>query len=170
MSVCGVWKILLNPAIEPNVSGGIFWRGFHNENMPEYPAWRYHKIHEPILVKDSTEDAEWAQKGYEPINVPISANTGFINWFWDIEDMSPRQLCVFAQEEYGVDLPVEASQEKLMKAVFELVKWAPQNRNRLVLMAHTIKMNYDETLEEIKRMAFGGNGCCTETERRVVEL
>jgi len=155
---------------EPNVSGGIFWRGFTERNMPKYPAWRYHKIHEPILVHDTDEDAAMVKHGYEPINVPISANTGFINWFWDIEDMSPRQLCVFVKDEYGVDLPEDAPQEKLQRAVFELIKWAPQNQNRLVLMAHTIKMNYDETLEEIKRMAFGGNGCCTETETKVVEL
>jgi len=155
---------------EDNVSGGIFWRGFNDRPTPKYPAWRYHKIHQPILVNDTDEDGLMREKGFEPINVPISANTGFQNWFWDIEDMSPRQLCVFAREEYGVDLPADADQMKLQKAVFELVKFSPQNRNRLVLMAHTIKMNYDETLEEIKRMAFGGNGCCTETESRVVEL
>jgi hypothetical protein len=110
------------------------------------------------------------EQGYAPINVPISANTGFINWFWDVEDMSPKQLCVFAREEYGVDLPEDANQIKLQKAVFELIKYSPQSRNRLVLMAHTIKMNYEETLEDIKRMAFGGNGCCTETETKEVYL
>ncbi|MFH2076314.1 MAG: hypothetical protein ABIJ57_13375 [Pseudomonadota bacterium] len=155
---------------EDNVSGGIFWRGINNQKTPKYPVWRYHKIHEPILVNNTDEDELIRQKGYAPINVPISANTGFINWFWDIEDMSPRQLCVFAREEYGVDLPEDANQITLQKALFRLIKNAPQNQNRLVLMAHTIKMNYDETLEEIKRMAFGGGGCCTETETKEVVI
>jgi hypothetical protein len=127
-----------------------------------FPGWRYHKILDPILVNNTGEEDAARLKGYDDPGHCVMANKQLINWFWDIEDMSTRQLVVYAQEEYGVELPIEAGQTELAKAVFELGRWAPQNRDRIVLMAHTLKMNLDETIEEIKRMAAGPPG--TETE------
>lgn len=118
----------------------------------KYPVWLYHADKEPLLVENEEEEAEAKRNGYDSIRAADMSNKHLVNWFWDLEDFSPRQLQVFAREEYGVDLPIEAGQEKLFKAVAELTRFAPQNRNRLVLMAHTIKMNYDETLEAIKHM------------------
>jgi hypothetical protein len=91
------------------------------------------------------------------------SNKQLINWFWDLEDMSPRQLVVFAKDEYGVDLPIDAGQDRLFKAVVELTRCAPQNRNRLVLMAHEIYMEYDATVAEIRRMMDNPKGMEAET-------
>lgn len=133
--------------------------------FPRYPLWLYKDGVDPLLVKDTCEEDAARQDGFDSITAGILANKHLINWFWDLEDMSARQLKIYAQEEYGVDLPVEAGQEKLFKAVCELTRHAPQNRNRLVLMAHTIKMNYDATLAEIERMLKpGALGVESETE------
>lgn len=136
---------------------GIWFRGIPGLNgYKKYPSWRYHKIKDPIVVHDTEEDQRVRLDGYEPVNIPITSNKYLSNWFWDLEDLSPKQLVVFAKEEFEIDLPIEAGQERLLKAVMELSKHAPQNRGRITLMAHTIKMNYDETLLEIRKMADKG--------------
>lgn len=120
--------------------------------MPQYPRWLYHDGADPICVSNTDAEAEARANGYDSITAAAMSNRQLVNWFWDLEDMSPKQLRVYAREEYEVDLPAEASQETLFRAVCKLGKAAPQNRNRLVLMAHTIKMDYDATIAEIKRM------------------
>ena len=117
------------------------------------------------MVKNTAEDEERKAQGYEAMWAPITANNGPINWYWDLEDLSARQLAVYAQDEFDVDLSCESSQEHLFKLILKLSKFAPQNRGRLVFMAQTMKMNYDETLEEIKRMVHG-----TVTERITEEV
>jgi hypothetical protein len=153
--------------IKPNVPDGIYFDGFNVKGRQPYPCWRYHAVKDPQIVHNTDEDKKLRLLGYEEMQAPMMANTGLINWFWDIEDMSPRQLCVFAKEEYDVDLPVDAPQEKLQRAVLLLAKNAPQNRDRIVLMAHTIKMHYEETLEEIRKLSNNG---MSEVTREVVML
>lgn len=119
----------------------------------QYPCWRYHRLLDPLLVNNTDEDDACRKQGYDAPNAPLTANKQLINWFWDLEDMSPNQLRVFAKDEFDVELPKEASQECLMKVVCRLSKASPQNQGRIVLMAHTIQMNYDATLEEIRRMS-----------------
>lgn len=116
-----------------------------------YPCRMYKDGEDPITI--DSPDAEKAAKlqGFDHISAGQMANRNMVNWFWDIEDMSAKQLVVFAQDEYEIDLPIEAGQDKLFQAVCRLTRAAPQNRNRIVLMAHTIKLNYDATLAEISR-------------------
>ncbi len=140
---------------------------FEKRPVREYPAWRYHQNLDPILVSDTEADEAAKKKGYDAIVASMISNKMLVNWFWDIEDMSPRQLTAYAKEEYAVDFPIDAKQESLMKAVLELGKFAPQNRGRIALMAHTIKMNYEETQEEIRRTIRNEKA---DVERMVLEL
>ena len=141
----------------------------HLKNPVRYPCYLYREDTAPLLVKDTSEEADARADGYDSVTAASMANKQLINWYWDLEDMSPRQLVVFAQDEYGVDLPVEAGQERLFQAVLELTRSAPQNRNRLVLMAHTMQMNYDATQEEIRRM-MSGSGQHLEIETITEEV
>ena len=134
---------------------GLDGAGEGRSPIPQYPCWLYHEFKEPVIVSDSVAEANARADGYDSITAKAMANRQLTNWHWDLEDMSVKQLSVFAKEEYGVDLPTAAGQEHLFRCVTELIRHAPQNRNRLILMAHTIKMNYDETLEEIRRMMTG---------------
>lgn len=138
--------------------------------MPQYPCWLYREGTNPIVVSDTAAEAEARKNGYDSITAAAMSNKQLSNWFWDLEDMSPKQLRVYARDEYGVDLPEGASQQALFSAVCKLGKAAPQNRNRLVLMAHTIKMNYDATIEEIRRMISIPADVELETITEVIEL
>ena len=140
----------MEPEREPdyvlNFGGLVGGNGF-----AVYPHYMYRDDDEPILINNEEEEKEARKKGYDHITAGTLANRHLVNWFWDLEDMSPKQLVVFAKEEYGIELPIEAGQLKLFEALCELTKHSPKNRNRLILMAHTVAMNYDETLEQIQR-------------------
>jgi hypothetical protein len=116
-----------------------------------------------LLVNDESEEKDARAKGYDNILASMIANRVMVNWFWDLEDFSAKQLVVFAKEEFDVDLPVEADQMHLFNLVLKLTKHSPQNCNRVVLMAHTIKMNYEQTLEDFRKMVENG---CSEIERQ----
>ena len=116
-----------------------------------YPCVLYREDTKPIYCKNTEEEKVARAKGYDSFTAGALSNRYLINWVWDLEDMSPRQLVVFAKEEYGIELPIEAGQLRLFEALCELTKHSPKNRNRLILMAHTVAMNYDETLEQIQR-------------------
>ncbi len=147
---------------------GVTWHGFHAENDgPKYPAWRYHRVLDPIIVTDTEHDEAVKKQGYEELAYTYMSNRTMINWFWDIEDMSPKQLVIYAKEEWDIDLPIEAGQDKLQDAIFKLARWAPNNRERLVFMAHEINMNYDAVQQEIRDMAKNG---MTEVEERIIEI
>ncbi len=143
------------------------FRGFwEDELLRSYPAWRYHRVLDPIIVNNTEEDEQFKKLGYEVQKSPMIANNQLITWMWDLEDFSPKQLVIYAKEEFGVELPVDATQNDLLVAVLDLSKSAPQNSGRIVLMAHTIEMNYDETLSEIRRHAKNAS----EITREVMEL
>ena len=142
----------------------LMFVGFGPE-VAQYPKWLHHDGTEPILVHDTAQEMAAREIGYDNITAAAMSNRNLNNWFWDLEDFSPKQLIVFAKDEFGVDLPPDAGQETLFKAVCKLTRYAPQNRNRLILMAHEIEMEYDATLAEIERLAAGqGQGI----EREVI--
>lgn len=130
----------------------MMFMGLDGMVIPLYPKWLYKEGEEPLLVKDKKEEQEAVSRGFDFFSAGALANRYLINWFWDLEDMSAKQLSIFAKEELGVDLPEEAGQEKLFTSVIELTRYAPQNHGRMILMAHSMEMNYTETLAEIKRV------------------
>jgi hypothetical protein len=138
--------------------------GLNTQHIPQYPCWLHKDGESPLLVNNTLEADKARANGYDNITAAAMSNRYLINWFWDLEDMSAKQLHVFALEEYGIDLPIEAGQEKLFEAVCELTLHAPQNSNRLILMAHTVKMNYDETLNEIRRVIAAPGDANIETQ------
>jgi len=130
----------------------------------KYPCALYKDGFDPMIVNNEEEEQSARADGFDSLTASAMANPYLTNWVWDLEDMSPKQLVVFAKDEYDIDLPIEAGQNKLFKAVCLLARHAPQNRNRLVLMGHTIKMNYDATLDEIRRMVDNPTGLGMESE------
>jgi hypothetical protein len=131
---------------------GAYFGKSHPGVLVRFPCWLYKDNTEPLKVNNDEEEKAAREKGYDSVTASTMANKYLANWFWDLEDFSPKQLVVFAKDEFDVDLPIEAGQDRLFKAVVELSRCAPQNQNRLVLMAHTVKLNYDATLEEIRRL------------------
>ncbi len=126
--------------------GGIFKPG----ELITYPCYMYKDGHDPLRVKDTKEADAAYMEGYDQVNPASMSNKVLSNWYWDLEDMSSKQLSVFAMDEYGVDLPQDGSQAKLFDAVLKIARWASKNKN-IIFMAHSIKMEYDETLREIRR-------------------
>ena len=118
----------------------------------KYPAWRYHDWKEPLLVHNTKEDENSLKGGWKPVAKSLTHVRYLMNWRFDLEDLTPRQLVLFAKEEFGVDLPVKAGTEKLFKSIWRLHTNKPLNRENVVLFAQSMKMNYDETLVEIKRL------------------
>jgi hypothetical protein len=130
----------------------IYFMGIGN-NVKKYPVWRYHEIHEPLLVNNTAEDEDAKSKGWDNIEASATGNNHFVNWRHDLEDMTAKQLILFAKEEYGVDFPVGATCEQLVKAIWQLTKAAPQHSGRITLLAQTIEMDYDEVCDELYKMA-----------------
>jgi len=130
----------------------------------KYPAWRYHDWLEPIIVQNEEEDAKAKAQGWFEHNKPITMSRHLLNERFDLEDMSARQLVCYARDEFGVELPVDAGKEKLFKAIWRLSMNAPENEGRIVMMAHALKLNYDETQLEIKKLAGKGEAEITVEE------
>ena len=136
----------------PTRKKGIYFMHLGDKPGPKYPAWRYHEWKEPLLVKNTEEDENAVKGGYEGITKSFTHVRYLMNWRFDLEDLTPRQLVLFAKDEFDVDLPVEAGVEKLFKSIWRLHTSQPTNRENVVLFAHSVEMNYDETLVEIKRL------------------
>ena len=132
---------------------GIFFEGFYGKREKPYPGWRYHRFFEPKIVKNTEEDFQASCAGWKDPGMLKTAVPHMANWNHDLEDMNARQLVLFAREEYDIDLPESAGVEKLIKAMWRIAQVAPQNEGRMILLAQSIEMNYDETLKEIERMA-----------------
>ena len=144
---------------------GIFVDRVAGRDSP-YPAWRYHEFHEPIIVHDTEEDEKFTAQGY--INARHQVTTAcryLINWRFDLEDFTPRQLAQFAKDEFEVNLPIQAGAEELFRCLYKLHVSDPRNQENIVLMAHSIRMEYDATCKYIKDVAEFGKipeGCKVE--------
>jgi len=132
-----------------NLKPGLFFMGLDGQGR--YPAWRHHDVLPPRLVENTEQDEQAQKEGWQEIKTPMIVNPRFLNWHWDLEDFSTDQLVLFAKEEFGVELPIEAGKDKIFRAIWELTKAAPTNKDRVVLWAQTIEMNYEETQHEIRR-------------------
>lgn len=132
---------------------GIYFRGIHDvAPVKAYPAWRYHDFYEPKIVNDTAEDYEASIAGWKKIDVPLTGFSPIQNFYHDLQDMTPRQLCIYAREEYQVELPQDAPQDVLLKAIWRLARSAPESKDRIILLAQTIRMNWDETIEELRKI------------------
>jgi len=129
-----------------------------------YPGWRYHKTLEPRIVRNTEEDLKAAEEGWQRPEDRTGALSPppIFNWRYDLEEMSARQLRQFALEEFDVDLPVEAGKERLFKALWHLYKHSPKTRDRTVLMAQTIEMNYAAVQDEIREAIKGAEHIYTK--------
>jgi len=138
---------------ESKQPGGIYFEGFPGEDDKPYPAWRYHEWLEPVIVEDTEADERVQEQGWYVHNRPMTMVRHLMNQRFDLEDFSARQLAQYAKEEFGVELPVEAGREKLFKTIWRLSMSAPENKDRIVLMAIAMQMNYEEEQSEIARLA-----------------
>jgi len=153
---------------EPKQQPGIFFERIDRMGrLVKYPAWRYHALYEPRVVENTDEDQVASDQGWKDPQTPITSLQGFNNFYHDLEDMNPRQLVAYAKEEYGADLPVEAGKAKLLWAIWKIASQSPKNEGRMVLLAQSIKMNYDETQSEILRMAGDMETCDEITEEEI---
>lgn len=149
---------------------GIFFENIDKFGRPiHYPAWRYHPLYEPRVVNNTEEDQLAADEGWKSPNIPTTAVQTWNNFYHDLEDMNPKQLAMYARDEYGADLPPEAGKAKLLRAIWILAMHSPKTKDRIVLLAQSIRMNLDETQAEIMKMA-GDLEKCDEVTREEIWL
>lgn len=132
-------------------SGVSFAEIMDHINKPGYPAWRYHDLREPRLVYNTEEDRQAAVEGWQPPYEPVTSAPTLKNYFHDLEDFNVRQLLAFVKEEFGVALPKQADKPTLIKAIWHLYHASAKHKGRMVLLAQSVRMNYDETVKEILR-------------------
>ncbi len=142
---------------------GIYFRNYGSNRAKSYPAWRYHKYLDAKIVNDTAEDIEAQEVGYEHLDTIVKSSPHLLNHMADLEDLSARQLAQYALEEFEIDLSPEVGEERLREHIRALTFASPKNKDRIVLLAQSIKMNYDETVKEIQRLAKGFE----ETETQV---
>jgi len=135
-----------------NPKSGIFVVGVGG-NIKPYPAWRYHELFAPLIVNNTEEDENAQHQGWKGLDTPITGMQHLSNWRHDLEDMTAKQLVLFAREEFGVDLPIEAGEEMLVKAMWELTNIAPQHSGRITLLAQSVEMDYDDVCAKIYEAA-----------------
>ena len=132
----------------------MFFAGIVKDGkIKKYPAWRYHALYEPRIVQDEKQDQQAALEGWLPPEEPITSVPRLSNYFHDLEDFNERQLLAYAKEEFGVEFPREATKERLIRAIWQLYHITPKHKGRMVLLAQSVRMNYDETLKQIQRTA-----------------
>jgi len=154
---------------EEKIQPGIFFEGIYDKfgRRSNYPAWRYHDFFEPVIVNDTEEDDKAYAEGWKDPSVPVTAHQGFSNFYHDLEDMNCRQLVKYAKDEFQADLPVEAPKAKLLWAIWRIACAHPKSQNRVVLLAQSIRMDYDQTLKEITKAAGNMEDCQEVTTEEI---
>lgn len=133
---------------------GMFFDKFQGYAKKEFPVWLYHNqdMYEPMLAKNKKEYDALLKQGYSKtklkalMKAPVIINHGV-----DIENLSLSQLVYYIKTEFGLELPKEVGEEKLVKAIWRLSRAAPQNKDRMILLAQEVELEYEATQAEIKR-------------------
>lgn len=139
---------------------GLFFHAM-GDGKP-YPAWRYHAWLEPIIVHNTDEDKKYEGHGYKAMVAPVGANTYLMNWRYDLEEMSARQLALFIKDEFDLDVPHEIGKEYLFKLVWQLYMTSPASRDRIVFFAQTVELDYDVAQKQIIETDFNPEDYETE--------
>ncbi|TES88917.1 MAG: hypothetical protein E3J94_07080 [Desulfobacteraceae bacterium] len=129
----------------------IYFKALAGKGDDTYPAWRYHDFNEPKIVHNTVEDIFASQQGWKGIEPSPLTPHRLRNFGTDFEDLSERQIVLYAHVHFDVDLPLKASKEALVKAIWLLHQGEPAMKDNMVLLAQSAEMNYDETLLEIKK-------------------
>lgn len=129
----------------------IYFKALAGKDEKAYPAWRYHDFYEPKIVHDTIEDIFASQQGWKGIEPNPLTPHRLRNFGTDFEDLSERQITLYSHVHFGVDLPLKASKEALVKAIWLLYQSEPDTKDNIVLLAQSAEMNYDETLLEITK-------------------
>ena len=129
----------------------IYFKALAGKNEKAYPAWRYHEFYEPQIVHNTAEDICASEEGWKGIEPSPLTPYRMRNFGTDFEDLTERQILLYAHVHFGVDLPLGASKEALVKAIWLLYQGEPGIKDNMVLLAQSAEMNYDETLLELKK-------------------
>lgn len=128
----------------------IYFQAIAGKDEVFYPAWRYHKYFDPVLVHNTDEDETAKGNGWESIEASVFAPSKLKNFGPDFEELSPRQLCLYAKSKFNIDLSPKTSPDKLIQALYRLYTNDPGSKDDVVLLAQSMEMDLDQTMAAIR--------------------
>ena len=133
---------------------GMFFDKFSGYKKKKWPVWLYHNkdMYEPMKAKNKKEYDELLKQGYSKTRMrALCRAPEIINHGIDIENLNLSQLLYYIKKEFGLEISKKVSEEKLFKYIWRLSRAAPQNKDRMILLAQEVKLEYEATQAEIKR-------------------